>query len=110
LNRLITTFDEVPPLLATIHIVTTDLNEEIMVLPLKRVPPKSFVRSRTKKAEAFFIFETRKDSAVHVSLSSSLLVKQPGTEGPTPLEGFPKSRPTTNHNRQTIGCLIHSSE
>jgi hypothetical protein len=34
------------------------------------------------KAEAFKYFEIRKDSAVHVSLSSSSLVKQPGTRGP----------------------------
>ena len=34
-----------------------------------------------QKHEAFLI-ETRKDSAVHVSLSSSSLVKQPGTRRP----------------------------
>jgi hypothetical protein len=37
------------------------------------------VSSPDLKAEALKI-ETRKDSAVHVSLSSSLLVKQPGTQ------------------------------
>jgi hypothetical protein len=42
------------------------------------------------KAEAFTIFEIRKDSAVHVSLSSSLLVKQPGTLRPLSHDG---SRP-----------------
>jgi hypothetical protein len=34
-----------------------------------------------------FMIETRKDSAVHVSLSSSSLVKQPGAETPSPLVG-----------------------
>jgi hypothetical protein len=34
------------------------------------------------KNRSFPISETRKDSAVHVSLSSSSLVKQPRTEGP----------------------------
>jgi hypothetical protein len=34
------------------------------------------------KAEAFKYFEIRKDSAVHVSLSSSSLVKQPGVRKP----------------------------
>jgi hypothetical protein len=80
LNRLITTFDEVPPffsstevdVLPAIHIAGND------GVPLKRVPPKSFVRSRSKKPK-LFKSETRKDSAVHVSLSSSSLVKQPGT-------------------------------
>jgi len=38
------------------------------------------------KAEAFNR-ETRKDSAVHVSLSSSSLVKQPGPEDPASIAG-----------------------
>ena len=50
---------------------------------MKRVPPKS-VSSPDLKAEALKI-ETRKDSAVHVSLSSSSLVKQPGTARAPPL-------------------------
>src|SRR5579862_8737820 len=56
LNRLITTFDEVPPFLAgrsrqppAIHIAGSD------GVTFKRVPPKSFVRPRTMKAEAFNI-------------------------------------------------------
>jgi hypothetical protein len=32
---------------------------------------------------SFQVFETRKDSAVHVSLSSSSLVKQPGAKTPS---------------------------
>jgi hypothetical protein len=46
--------------------------------------------------------ETRKDSAVHVSLSSSSLVKQPGAETPLPYRGalsVPHS--TANDNRPT---------
>ena len=83
MNRLITTFDEVPPLstevdvLPAIHIAGND------GVSFKRVPPKSFVRSRSEKPKLLGS-ETRKDSAVHVSLSSSSLVKQPGTvEAPT---------------------------
>jgi len=46
------------------------------------------------------LFEARKDSAVHVSLSSSLLVKQPGSEDPSPIAGsFRRTHPTTNDNR-----------
>jgi hypothetical protein len=33
------------------------------------------------------MIETRKDSAVHVSLSSSSLVKQPGAKAPLPQLG-----------------------
>ena len=62
------------------------------------------------KAEAFNC-ETRKDSAVHVSLSSSLLVKQPETRGfHSPMTGRkfrmvstlkrPATHPTPNDNRQ----------
>ncbi|WP_315739727.1 MULTISPECIES: hypothetical protein, partial [unclassified Bradyrhizobium] len=47
-----------------------------MVLPLKHCPPKSSRPIPEPKAEALNP-ETRKDSAVHVSLSSSSLVKQP---------------------------------
>jgi hypothetical protein len=39
------------------------------------------------KAEAFKHSEIRKDSAVHVSLSSSSLVKQPGVRKPLSLFG-----------------------
>ncbi|MGJ4932172.1 hypothetical protein ACQR1I_34150, partial [Bradyrhizobium sp. HKCCYLS2038] len=52
-----------------------------MVLPLKHCPPKSSRPIPEPKAEALNP-ETRKDSAVHVSLSSSSLVKQPGTAAP----------------------------
>ena len=45
---------------------------------LKRVPPKS--RSATSRDDRSSREAARKDSAVHVSLSSDLLVKQPGDE------------------------------
>src|SRR4029077_6415555 len=38
---------------------------------------------------SFQVFEIRKDSAVHVSLSSSSLVKQPGAGTPLPSGSFP---------------------
>ncbi|WP_316219433.1 hypothetical protein, partial [Bradyrhizobium sp. SZCCHNR2026] len=71
MNRLITTFDEVPPIN---HPRFTA--QMIMVLPLKHCPPKSSHPISEPKAEALNP-KTRKDSAVHVSLSSSSLVKQP---------------------------------
>ena len=83
----------------------------IMVLPYsKRVPPKSFVRSRKMKTEvskysrpartppSTFLF-------LHLYLSNS-----PGPESPSPLIGsFRRPRPTTNDNRLTYRLLIHSS-
>jgi len=45
------------------------------------------------KAEAFKYSEIRKDSAVHVSLSSSSLVKQPGVRKPLSLGREPLSSP-----------------
>src|SRR4029077_8475510 len=58
---------------------------------------------------ALQVFEIRKDSAVHVSLSSSSLVKQPGAGTPLPITGvFSRKSPkgpfrtphsTTNDNR-----------
>ena len=82
--------------LPTIHIAGND------GVTFKRVPPKSFVQPRKMKTEVFKYSRLRKDSAVHVSLSSSSLVKQPGIAGiPTlpSLEGSRSSHPTTNNNR-----------
>jgi hypothetical protein len=47
------------------------------------------------------VIETRKDSAVHVSLSSSSLVKQPGVQKPPlpPLGASEASHSTANDNR-----------
>jgi hypothetical protein len=54
------------------------------------------------ESRSFLTIETRKDSAVHVSLSSSLLVKQPGTEGPNCI-----THPTTIDNRQlSAACSL----
>src|SRR3954452_19285447 len=78
LNRLITTFDEVPPyLLSAIHIaindgVTFETCTAEVFRPASTPSEPKFIRT----------IETRKDSAVHVSLSSSSLVKQPGSEDP----------------------------
>ena len=80
-----------------------------MVFPLKRVPPKSFVPSQNSKAEALKYSERRKDSAVHVSLSSSSLVKQPGTlEAPTFQSGrVPTPLPTMNGLQPTcVDCCV----
>jgi hypothetical protein len=50
---------------------------------------------------SFQVFETRKDLAVHVSLSSSSLVKQPGAREPLShrWEHREVIHPTTNNNR-----------
>lgn len=75
---------------------------------MKRVPPKSFVRSRSEKPK-LFRSETRKDSAVHVSLSSSSLVKQPGTRRPQPSLGgrVPTPLPTMNELQSTyVDCCV----
>jgi hypothetical protein len=57
------------------------------------------------------MIETRKDSAVHVSLSSSSLVKQPGTEAPLPTYkgAFPATHSTANGNR-IYRLFLHSSK
>jgi hypothetical protein len=73
-------FDEVPPL----NIREACAPKTVKGVDLKRVPPKFLIRppfeqdfSRRQAA--------RKDSAVHVSLSSDLPFKQPGTdESPLP--------------------------
>ena len=79
-----------------------------MVFPWKRVPPKSFVRSRSEKPK-LFRSETRKDSAVHVSLSSSSLVKQPETvEASTfPRGRVPTPLPTMDELQSTyVDCCV----
>jgi len=80
-SRLITTFDEVPPvafgdtsLLVTCHL--SDASPRQPSVDLKRRPPKSrpglIPRKLAPARKA-----AREDSAVHVSLSSDSLVKQP---------------------------------
>ena len=82
--------------LPTIHIAGSD------GVTFKRVPPKSFVQPRKMKTEVFKYSRSRKDSAVHVSLSSSSLVKQPGITWIPPFHFWKCSgepHPTTNNNR-----------
>ena len=80
MNRLITTFDEVPPSIAAIHIAG-----DHGVTLFKTCTAEVFRPVPKNENRGFQVFETRKDSAVHVSLSSSLLVKQPGTRRPLSL-------------------------
>jgi len=88
LNRLITTFDEVPPYLSTaIHIEVDD------GVTFKTCTAEVFRPASTPENLKSSVIETRKDSAVHVSLSSSSLVKQPGSEDPTPVAGSLVKRP-----------------
>ena len=83
-----------------------------MVLPFsKRVPPKSFVRSLAAKTREAFVPETRKDSAVHASLSSSSLVKQPGAVNPySQHREFRKDPPDGKYQPMAYRLLIHSSK
>ena len=96
-----TEVDELP----AIHIAGND------GVTLKRVPPKSFVQPRKMKTEVFKYSRLRKDSAVHVSLSSSSLVKQPGIAGIPPFHCW--KVPVNLIRRQiTTDCyrlLSHSS-
>jgi hypothetical protein len=79
----------------------------------KRVPPKSCPIEQSAKACALAKGAIRKDSAVHVSLSSYSVVKQPGAGSPSPIAGSHQTphHSTTNDNRTTAGCLsTHLSE
>ena len=82
MNRLITTFDEVPPYLSpAIHIADDD------GVTFKTCTAEVFRPIPNVENRSFQVFEIRKDSAVHVSLSSSSLVKQPGAQTPLPSLG-----------------------
>jgi len=106
LNRLITNFDEVPPYLSSaIHIADED-----GVTIFKTCTTEVFRRHPKHENRSVQVFETRKDSAVHVSLSSSSLVKQPGAQ-PLLLKQEAIEDPT--RRRMTTGLhrlLIHSSK
>ena len=116
LNRLITTFDEVPPFRrrrftsSSTDPIDEKLANRTMVLPLN-VYRRSLSSDPDIEAEASSI-ETRKDSAVHVSLSSYSVVKQPGAETPlSPLgESLSLSHPTPSDNRITVRLFGHSSQ
>jgi hypothetical protein len=87
LNRLITTFDEVPPYLwPAIHIADDD-GVTFKTCTAEVFRPASTPENPSSLELMFPVIETRKDSAVHVSLSSSSLVKQPGSENPTSISG-----------------------
>jgi hypothetical protein len=96
LNRLITTFDEVPPYLSpAIHIADDD------GVTFKTCTAEVFRPIPNVENRSFQVFEIRKDSAVHVSLSSSSLVKQPGVRRPQlpRLGGSGRPHSTANDNR-----------
>jgi hypothetical protein len=86
-------FDEVPPLIPQMIAHLRGIGVD-----LKRRPPKSLP---TASLEELLLHEkaARKDSAVHVSLSSYSLVKQPGTWA-IPLPGSPGSRRNSESLRQ----------
>jgi hypothetical protein len=63
----------------TIHIADDD-----GVTLFKTCTAEVFRPASKDENRSFQVFETRKDSAVHVSLSSSSLVKQPGAQNPIP--------------------------
>jgi hypothetical protein len=54
---------------------------------IQNVYRRSLSSSPDQSNPKVFMLKTRKDSAVHVSLSSSSLVKQPGAKTPLPLMG-----------------------
>ena len=67
-------FDEVPPFIAcAICIAPATIGVDLKRVPPKSRPTAAKIRDKSPIEEA-----VRKDSAVHVSLSSDSLVKQPG--------------------------------
>ena len=70
-----------------------------MVLPLN-VYRRSLVRPNNPQSLRPTYCAIRKDPAVHVSLSSYSVVKQPGTEAPLPAGSHQTHHPTTNDTRQ----------
>jgi hypothetical protein len=90
--------------LNAIHIANND------GVTFKTCTAEVFRPAPTPENLKFSTAETRKDSAVHVSLSSSSLVKQPGSEDPTSAAGShgeasTRRQMTTDDDR----LLIHSS-
>jgi hypothetical protein len=96
------TFDEVPPLIAC----TTCVALATIGVDLKRVPPKSRPPHLTRRLASSIKDAARKDSAVHVSLSSYSLVKQPGTVE-VPLSGTPESRRSFNPRPRSAAFHYH---
>src|SRR5258705_2541427 len=102
LSRLITTFDEVPPYLSpAIHIADDD-----GVTFSKRVPPKSFVRSRKLKTEVSKYSRSARTPPstflfLHLHLSNS-----PGSENPNFQPGRPHSTANDNRWLSAVDSLI----
>jgi len=101
LNRLITTFDEVPPI--DLHASQRE-NHGVTFETLSAEVFSSDLNAKPKLNT-----ETRKDSAVHVSLSSSSLVKQPGTSVPPSLGGVAQPFSTSMSNR-VLPVVHHSTK
>jgi len=92
LNRLITTFDEVhTKITPAIHIAGDPISMKRSWCNLIQNVYRRSLSSGPDftKTQGFHAAGTRKDSAVHVSLSSSSLVKQPGAMTPLPMRGEP---------------------
>src|ERR1700753_741145 len=108
-NRLITTFDEVPPYLSpAIHIADDTISMKRSWCNLcKRVPPKSFVQPRhfntcvfkqsrlARTPPSTFLF-------LHLHLSNS-----PGSEGPSPIAGSFRSLIRRQITTDCYRLLIH---
>jgi hypothetical protein len=97
-TRLITTFDEVRHFfhartctLQVLHLKSACRRHKNSVRPRNVRPPKSLPATSSRTSFDLLKKAARRDSAVHVSLSSDSLVKQPGT-GWAPLSGKPESR------------------
>ena len=86
-------FDEVPPL----NIREACAPKTVKGVDLKRVPPKSLIRPPFEQ-DFSRRQAVRRDSAVHVSLSSDLPFKQPGTDE-SPLPEEPESRRSRHPTR-----------
>jgi len=95
--------------LSAIHIANNDGVTYVNVY--RRSLSSSLNRLKTQALNSSLqVIETRKDSAVHVSLSSSSLVKQPGVQ--KPLSHLWELRKTLIRRQMTTDCyrlLIHSS-
>jgi len=100
--------DEVHPLIA-FHLALARETKMTSGVPLN-VYRRSLFHGRLRKRSLFHEKAARKDSAVHVSLSSDSLFKQPGDHGgPRPLvrQGAVEARASENHR---MPCHCSSEE
>src|SRR4029077_661969 len=95
LNRLITTFDEVPPFFVSRsrHAACDSHRGQRWCNLFKTCTAEVFRPISKDENRSFQVFEIRKDYAVHVSLSTPSLVKQPGAETPLPITGVFSRKP-----------------